>query len=114
MALFVRTMQIDIPNQVKKTVSDRSAGIVYKRPTILGALLDAESSAEDKEPRRISDEALAVVGAGVSAISPSLKSSSHWLNKMPLHSPTTDTGLETDRNNKLGPSRHHLPLTHPA
>lgn len=68
MALFVRTMQIDIPNRVRETAEARKAGIVYERPTIVGALLDSELSDEDKAPSRIAEEALAVVGAGVSAV----------------------------------------------
>lgn len=63
-------MQIDIPDQVNKTVDGQKAGIVYERPTILGAILDSELSPEDKTPPRIADEALAVVGAGVSTYRP--------------------------------------------
>lgn len=59
-------MQIDIPDQVQKTTERRKAGIVYERPTVIEALLDSELSPEDKTPPRIADEALAVVGAGVS------------------------------------------------
>lgn len=65
-SLFVRTMQIDIPDRVRKATEARKAGIIYERPTIIGAMLDSELTPEDKAPARIADEALAVVGAGVS------------------------------------------------
>lgn len=64
-ALLVRTMQIDIPNRVKKTIDDKSAGITYERPTIVGAIIESELSEAEKKPSRVSDDALAVMAAGV-------------------------------------------------
>ncbi|KAF3024908.1 hypothetical protein E8E14_012819 [Neopestalotiopsis sp. 37M] len=63
-ALLVRTMQIDIPDKVKKAIDDWHAGIVYERPTIVGAIMESDLSAEEKKPERVADDALAVVGAG--------------------------------------------------
>lgn len=58
-------MQIDLPRLVKKALDDKNAGITYERPTVVGAIIDSELSAADKEPSRVAEEAFAIVGAGV-------------------------------------------------
>lgn len=63
-ALFVRTMQIDVPNRVAKTIGNLKAGAVYPRPNLVQALLDSNLTQEDKRPERMSAEALGILGAG--------------------------------------------------
>ncbi|KAI3399785.1 hypothetical protein diail_5581 [Diaporthe ilicicola] len=53
MALFIRTIQIDIPKMVMRTVDKLNSGIVYKRPILVAALLDSNMSEEDKSPERM-------------------------------------------------------------
>lgn len=68
-ALFVRTLQIDMPARVRKVKTDLDAGITYDRPTIFGSLLQSDLDALDKEPQRLADEAAAVIGAGTETTS---------------------------------------------
>lgn len=63
-AEFVRTMQIDVPNMVKKTTEDLKAGVVYPRPIFVKALMDSNLSKEEKSPDRIYAEVLGILGAG--------------------------------------------------
>ncbi|KAM0591168.1 hypothetical protein ACHAP6_002484 [Verticillium nonalfalfae] len=68
-ALFIQTLQIDIPNQIKKTKAEMDAGIIHDRPTVFGSLLESDLQAHEKQPQRLSDEATAVVGAGTETTS---------------------------------------------
>lgn len=68
-ALFVQTLQIDMPAKVTKTKADLDAGISYNRPTVFGSLLQSDLSLLEKEPQRLADEAVAVVGAGTETTS---------------------------------------------
>ncbi|KAJ0122769.1 trichodiene oxygenase [Diaporthe amygdali] len=63
-ALFVQTMQVDIPKLVTKTINNLNAGIVYPRPVLVGALIGSSLSEEEKAPERISAETLSILGAG--------------------------------------------------
>ncbi|KAG9253243.1 cytochrome P450 [Emericellopsis atlantica] len=68
-ALLIRTLQIDIPSRVYKTKHDLDAGISYDRPTVFGDLLQSELDESEKNPERLADEAVAVVGAGTETTS---------------------------------------------
>ena len=68
-ALMVRTLQIDLPEMVKKTKADISAGIKYDRPTVFGTILESDLVSFEKEPQRLADEAAAVIGAGTETTS---------------------------------------------
>lgn len=68
-AMFVRTIQIEMPARVLKTKADIDAGITYDRPTIFASLLQSDLDILDKEPQRLADEAAAVVGAGTETTS---------------------------------------------
>lgn len=68
-ALMIGTLQIDIPNRVKKTKKDLDAGIVYEKPTIFADLLQSELVESEKKPERLADEAVAIVGAGTETTS---------------------------------------------
>lgn len=63
-ALFIRTMQIDVPNLVTKTTEDLKAGVDYPRPIFVKALLESNLSKEDKTPDRMYAEVLGLLGAG--------------------------------------------------
>ncbi|KDN67898.1 putative cytochrome P450 [Colletotrichum sublineola] len=68
-ALFVRTLKIDMPNKVKSTKADLNAGIRRERPTVFGSLLESELESNEKGSTRLADEAAAVVGAGTETTS---------------------------------------------
>lgn len=66
-ALFVQTMQIDLPAQINRTRADVDAGLIRddRRPTIFGSLLlEEELQSREKGTKRLSAEGFAVVGAG--------------------------------------------------
>lgn len=76
-------MQIDIPNKVKKATDDWNAGIVYEQPTIVGAIMESDLSAEEKKPERVAHDALAVVGAGTETTAWALAVITYHLKMMP-------------------------------
>lgn len=63
-ALFIRTMQVDVPKLVTKTTEDLKAGVDYPRPIFVKALLESNLSKEDKAPDRMYAEVLGLLGAG--------------------------------------------------
>ena len=63
-ALLVRTIQIDLPARVWQTKADLDAGIRYERPTVFGDLLQSELQGSEKDPARLADEAVAILGGG--------------------------------------------------
>lgn len=69
MALLIKTLQTDIPNQVKSSKADQNAGIVRERPTVFGSLLDSDMPEHEKSLVRLTDEASAVLGAGTETTS---------------------------------------------
>ncbi|KAK9772365.1 hypothetical protein AB5N19_09619 [Seiridium cardinale] len=69
MALLIKTLQIDIPNQVKSSKADQNAGVVRERPTVFGSLLDSDMPDHEKSLVRLTDEASAVLGAGTETTS---------------------------------------------
>lgn len=69
MALLIKTLQTDIPNQVKSSKADQDAGIVRERPTVFGSLLDSDMPEHEKSLVRLTDEASAVLGAGTETTS---------------------------------------------
>ncbi|KAK8137099.1 cytochrome P450 [Apiospora sp. TS-2023a] len=69
MALMIKTIQTDIPNQVQRTKADREAGIVGKRQTVFGELLASSLPEREKSMKRIADEAAAVLAAGTETTS---------------------------------------------
>lgn len=71
-ALFIRTLKIDLPARIKETKLALNAGNFSnedKHPTIFASLLQSELTASDKTPIRLADEAAAVVGAGTETTS---------------------------------------------
>ncbi|KAL5118194.1 hypothetical protein ACEQ8H_003866 [Pleosporales sp. CAS-2024a] len=68
-ALMVKTLQIDMPARVRKAKADMDAGITYDRPTIFASLLRSDLELLDKNPQRLADEAVAVIGAGTETTS---------------------------------------------
>ncbi|KAI1847118.1 hypothetical protein JX266_006993 [Neoarthrinium moseri] len=69
MALLIKTLQTDIPNQVKSSKADQNAGIIRERPTVFGSLLESDMPAHEKSLARLTDEASAVLGAGTETTS---------------------------------------------
>ncbi|KAL1609360.1 hypothetical protein SLS59_001726 [Nothophoma quercina] len=68
-AVMVRTLQIDLPEKMKKAKADIDAGIKYDRPTVFGTILESDVVSLDKEPQRLADEAAGVIGAGTETTS---------------------------------------------
>lgn len=68
-ALMVRTLQIDMPEKMRKARADLDAGITYDRPTVFGTILDSDLVSLEKEPQRLADEAAGVIGAGTETTS---------------------------------------------
>lgn len=66
LSLLVRTLKIDIPKRVR---ADMDAGIQRERQTVFGSLLASNLDAHEKQPQRLADEAVAVVGAGTETTS---------------------------------------------
>ncbi|KAI1763613.1 cytochrome P450 [Hypoxylon sp. FL1150] len=69
MALLVRTLDTDIPNQVRKTKTDMDAGIVRDRPTVFGELLKSDLPDDEKSTTRLVDEAASVLSGGTETVS---------------------------------------------
>ncbi|KAI1335852.1 cytochrome P450 [Xylariaceae sp. FL0016] len=68
-ALLIKTLKIDIPGRVYKTKVDLDAGIRYDRPTVFADLLQSELVSVEKDPRRLAEEAVAVISAGTETTS---------------------------------------------
>lgn len=68
-ALMVRTLQIDLPEKMRKAKADIDAGIKYDRPTVFGTILESDLVSLEKEPQRLADEAAGVIGAGTETTS---------------------------------------------
>ncbi|KAH8671569.1 cytochrome P450 [Xylariales sp. PMI_506] len=69
MALLIKTLQTDIPNQVRSSKADQAAGIIRDRQTVFGSLLDSDMPTREKSLVRLTDEASAVLGAGTETTS---------------------------------------------
>lgn len=82
-AVFIQTIQIDMPARVKKTQADLDAGITYDRPTIFASLMQSELKTLDKRPQRLAEEAAAVVGAGTETTSWALSVMTYHLLQKP-------------------------------
>lgn len=81
-AMFIRTLQIDLPARVLKAQADLDAGITYDRPTIFASLLQSDLGMLEKQPQRLADEAAAVIGAGTETTSWAMTVMTyHLLNK---------------------------------
>jgi cytochrome P450 len=66
-ALFVRTLQIEIPASINQTRENVEAGLIRseKRPTIFGSLLlEEELQSTEKGTKRLAAEGFAILGAG--------------------------------------------------
>ncbi|KAH6974432.1 cytochrome P450 [Ilyonectria sp. MPI-CAGE-AT-0026] len=101
-ALLIRTLKIDIPNKVKKTKSELDAGIRHERPTVFGSLLESDLELLEKQPRRLADEATAVVGAGTETTSWALAIITYHL----LTKPDLLAKLTGELNGAVSDSKH--------
>lgn len=66
---MVRTMQIDLPRHVQKTVDAHNTGKIYDRPTIIQATLASDLRPEDKSLEYLMDRAFSVLGASAETTS---------------------------------------------
>ncbi|CRJ87160.1 hypothetical protein BN1708_009216 [Verticillium longisporum] len=101
-ALFIQTLQIDIPNQIKKTKAEMDSGIIHDRPTVFGSLLESDLEAHEKQPQRLSDEATAVVGAGTETTSWALSIITYHLLTKPELLARLTAELNTNIENPKG------------
>lgn len=81
--LMVRTLQIDLPDRVRKVKSSIDADVQPDRPNIFDSLLRSDLDVLDKEPQRLTDEAGAVVSAGTETTSWTLAVMTYHLLKQP-------------------------------
>jgi cytochrome P450 len=63
-ALLIKTLNTDIPDQIRRCQAERAAGIKGERPTVFASLLDSDLPGDEKMVDRLAHEALAVLGAG--------------------------------------------------
>lgn len=85
MALLIKTMNVDIPNQIRKGKADRQAGIVSNpdKPTVFEALLDSDLPEHEKTITRLANEGTAVMGAGTETTSWTLSVITFYLLTQP-------------------------------
>ncbi|OTB09420.1 hypothetical protein M426DRAFT_315977 [Hypoxylon sp. CI-4A] len=61
-SLLLRSLEIDLPNLVRKTQAEIDSGVIRDRPTIFDSLL--QLSPKEKAPLNLKHEAVALIGAG--------------------------------------------------
>ncbi|KAI0171940.1 cytochrome P450 [Hypoxylon sp. FL1284] len=76
MALLIRTLDTDIPNQIRKAQADLNTGraaaaaaAAAERPTVFGEVLSSDLPAADKTLARLRGEAAALLGGGTETAS---------------------------------------------
>ncbi|OTA56421.1 cytochrome P450 [Hypoxylon sp. EC38] len=104
LALLTRTLNIDIPNQIKKTKADMDAGIVHERQTVFGELLKSDLPPQEKSLGRLTGEASAVLSGGTETTSWTLSILTYYL----LTQPRIFTKL-TDELRAAVPDPQNLP-----
>ncbi|KAI2616903.1 cytochrome P450 [Hypomontagnella submonticulosa] len=91
MALLIKTLTVDMPNQIVKTKNDIDAGITGKQQTVFGSLLESDLPIEEKSVERLTDEATALLSAATETISWTMTVISyHLLTKPELLKKLTD------------------------
>lgn len=86
LALMVRTMQIDLPEQIEKTRDLVDSGMLsmHDRHTIFAEILtDGAMESKEKETDRLAVEAFAVMGAGTETTASALAIITYELLKTP-------------------------------
>ncbi|ROV92811.1 hypothetical protein VPNG_09114 [Cytospora leucostoma] len=76
---LVRIMQIEMPRRIEEIREGQRAGVLYERPTIIGAILDSDLRDKEKSTSRVADESFAVVGAGTETTAWALTVMTHRL-----------------------------------
>ncbi|KAI1415600.1 cytochrome P450 [Hypoxylon sp. FL1857] len=82
-ALLIRTLNIDIPNKIKKTKADMDAGVVRERQTVFGELLNSDLPPPEKSLARLTGEASAVLSGGTETLSWTLSVLTYFLLTQP-------------------------------
>ncbi|KAI0841081.1 cytochrome P450 [Hypoxylon sp. FL0890] len=106
-ALLIRTLNIDLPNQIKKTKSDMDAGIVHERQTVFGELLKSDLPPQEKSVARLTGEASAVLGGGTETLSWALAAITYFL----LTQPRTLTKLTEELRTAVSDPQNLPPFT---
>lgn len=86
LAFFVRTLQIEMPEQINKTREAVEAGLLqaHGRRTIFAEILtDEETQSKEKETYRLAIEAFGVVGAGTETTASAISIITYHLLKSP-------------------------------
>ncbi|KAI2616488.1 cytochrome P450 [Hypoxylon sp. NC1633] len=81
-ALMLRTLNTDVPTQIKRTKATLAAGRT-PRPTIFGTLLSSSLSARDKSAARLAGEAASLLAAGTETASWTLAVATYHLLSQP-------------------------------
>jgi cytochrome P450 len=101
-ALYIRTLQIDLPSRVRKAKADLDANIVYDRPTVFVDLLQSELDESEKVTDRLTFEAVAVLGAGTETTSWAMTVITYFL----LSQPSTFSKVEAELKEVVEDPRH--------
>ncbi|KAI1209415.1 cytochrome P450 [Annulohypoxylon truncatum] len=84
MSLMIKTLRVDIPNNVKQTKANSDAGVIdEKYPTIFKELLHSDLPAAEKTPDRIVGEAVTVLSGGTETVSWTLSVITYFLLAQP-------------------------------
>lgn len=85
-ALMVRTMQIDLPEQINRTREAVDAGLLNsrdRRTIFADILMDDETDSIEKETHRLSMEAFAIMGAGTETTASAIALITYHVLKQP-------------------------------
>ncbi|KAI0889423.1 cytochrome P450 [Annulohypoxylon maeteangense] len=105
MAILIKTMRIDIPEQIAQAKTNAEAGSTdEKLPTIFKELLDSNLPASEKVPSRLLGEALTILGGGTETGSWTLSVITYFL----LSQPQTLAKLADELHNAI-PDPTNLP-----
>ena len=108
LALFIRTLEIDVPALIAKTRAEMDAGISSRaRPTVFMELMQSDLPASEKTHDRLKSEAFSLLGAATETTSWALGTITYYL----LSQPETMARLRAELETVVHDPRRLPPLT---
>jgi cytochrome P450 len=109
MALFIRTLEIEIPALIAKTRAEMNEGVVSSRarPTVFMEVMQSDLPAHEKTPDRLKSEAFSLLGAATEMTSWGLGTITYYL----LAQPETMARLRAELEAVVENPRQLPPLT---
>lgn len=104
MTILNNTINVNIPNMIRRAQKEHEAGIVKDRLTVFDTLLDSDLPAKEKSFHRLTGEATALLSAGTETTSWTISITTFHL----LNNPLIQTRLMTELE-KAVPDSLHLP-----